>query len=459
MSDHGARPTLKEVGTSVVGLFVVIAVAILYRGLTEGGGHAAGAAPLFALGFLSIVGVVAGQFAAVVGLPRLTGYLIAGIVVGPQVAGFITKGDVKALGLVNALALALIGLAAGAEVTLPILARIWKSLSIAAVVHIVIVVGGCAAAFYAASSYLPFLKGYEPGAVGAVAVLWGVFAFTRSPSVTLAVLADTGARGPLSEWALGLVVVLDVLVLPIFTGAVTFARSQIEGVPFEPSVFLELSHELWESILAGIAGGLLLGFVLRLVDGSRVLIVVVVGYLVTALCAYLRYDTIFVFVVMGFVAVNVVGTGEQLLGAAERTSGAVFVVFFALAGAKLDLEALRVLWPVAIGLAVARAVTTIIACQIAHVIAKDAPVVRRYGWLALVSQAGVTIGLASLVSDLLPGVGRSLATLVIAVVGIHELVGPVLFKLGLARARELPRSDSADHATTVTTTTTTAAAP
>ena len=441
MSGHGARPTVKEVGTSVLGLVVVIAVAILYRGLTESGGHAAGAAPLFALGFLSIVGVVAGQFAAVVGLPRLTGYLIAGIIVGPQVAGFISTGDVKALGLVNALALALIGLAAGAEVTLPILARIWKSLSIAAVVHIVIVVGSCAAAFYAASSYLPFLAGYEPGVVAAVAVLWGVFAFTRSPSVTLAVLADTGARGPLSEWALGLVVVLDVLVLPIFTGALTFARSQIEGVAFEPGVFLELSHELWESILAGIAGGLLLGFVLRLVDGSRVLIVVVVAYLVTALCAYLRYDTIFVFVVMGFVAVNVVGTGEQLLGAAERTSGAVFVVFFALAGAKLDLEALRVWWTVAIGLAVARAVATVVACQIAHVVAKDTPVVRRYGWMALISQAGVTIGLATLVSDLLPEVGRALATLVIAVVGIHELVGPVLFKLGLARAQELPRAN------------------
>ncbi|HEY1098471.1 MAG TPA: hypothetical protein VGF99_06070 [Myxococcota bacterium] len=442
MSGHGPRPTWRELGTGVIGLVVVIAVAIFYRGLTKDGGSAAEAAPLFALGFLSIVGVVAGQAAAMVNLPRLTGYLLAGIVVGPQVAGFITKGDVKALGLVNALALALIGLQAGAEVTLSILGRIWKSLSIAAACQLIGTIGLSAGVFWALSSHLPFLEGLTPTAVVAMALLWGVFAFTRSPAVTLAVLAETRAKGPLSEWAMGLVVVFDVLVLPIFTGAVTFARGEIEGLPFDPGVFLELTHELWESILAGIAGGLLLGFVLRIASGaSRVLIVVVVGYLVTAACAYLRYDTLFVFVVMGFVAVNIVGTGNALLSAAERTSGAVFVVFFALAGAKLDLEALRVLWPVAIALAVARAVGTFGAGQIAHRLAGDPPGVRRYGWLALVSQAGVTIGLASLVGDMLPGVGRGLATLVIAVVGIHELIGPVVFKLGLGRAGELPADD------------------
>ena len=436
MSAASAPPTRRELGTSMVGLVIVIATGILYRSVVGTSASSPGAGPLFALGFLSIVGVVAGQFAAVVGLPRLTGYLLAGIVVGPQVAGFIAKADVDSLGLVNALALALIALQAGAEVTLPILARIWKSLTFAALANVIFMIGGCALVFFFLAGQLPLMAGLPVGAMIAVSVLWGVLAFTRSPSVTLAILADTGARGPMSEWALGLVVVLDVLVLPIFTASLTFARSQLEGMPFEPAVFIELSHELWESVLAGIAGGLVLGFILRLVKTNRVLIVVVVGYLVTAGCAYLRYDTLFVFVVMGFVAVNVVGIGEVLLHATERTSGAVFVVFFALAGTKLDLEALKTLWPVALALTVARIVFTVVASHVGHHFAKDAPVVRRWGWMALVSQAGVTIGLASLAGDVLPGVGPPLATLVIAVIGMNQVIGPVVFKFALSRSGE-----------------------
>ena len=468
MSAASPLPGRRDLVMSLIGLVIVVATGIFYRAVVGTSTTSLGAGPLFALGFLSIVGVVAGQFATIVGLPRLTGYLIAGIIVGPQLAGFITRSDVDSLGLVNARALALIALQAGAEVTLPILERIWKSLTWAAIANVVFMVGGCGVVFYLLAGQVPSLAGVPTGAVIAVSVLWGVFSFTRSPSVTLAILADTRAKGPMSEWALGLVVVLDVLVLPIFTGSLTFARSQLEGMPFEPAVFLELSHELWDSVLAGIAGGLVLGFILRLVKTNRVLIVVVVGSLVTASCAYLRLDTLFVFVVIGFVAVNVVGVGEVLLHATERTSGAVFVVFFALAGAKLDLEALKTLWPVALALTVARIVLTIIASHVGHALAKDVPVVRRWGWMALVSQAGVTIGLAMLVGDVLPGVGKPLATLVIAVIGINQLIGPILFKFALGRSGEIPDGNAptptptttpepATKATTTTTTTTTAA--
>lgn len=442
MSGGGPVPTPRELLASVVGVVVVVLLAVGFRQLHSE--HVATAAPLFALGLLSVVGVVAGQFAAVVGLPRLTGYLLAGIAIGPQVAGLVGKTDVKALGLVNGLALALIGLQAGAEVTLPILRRIWRSLSIAALVQLVIMLGGSTLAFWALSPHLAFLQGKSERTVLAIALLWAVFAFTRSPAVTIAIVADTRSRGPLSEWALGLVVVFDVLVLPIFTGALTFARGELEGLPFDPGVFLELSHELWESVLAGITAGLVLGGVLRVVEGSRVLVVVVVGYLVTAACAYLRYDTLFVFVVMGFVAVNIVGTGPALLSATERTSSAVFVVFFALAGAKLDLEALRELWPVALALVVARTIATYVSSKIGHRLANDPPAVRNNGWMALVSQAGVTIGLATIVSDLLPGIGRPLATLVVAVVGVHELIGPVLFKFALTRSGEAGAAVSDD---------------
>lgn len=454
MSAAVQKPSLRVLLLSLVGVAVIVGIATLFRTFTSqqppdfivyfsnalalrpSKEHLTAAAPLFALGLLSIVGVVAGQFAARIGLPRLTGYLLAGIAIGPYLGGLVSRDDVRSLGLVNALALALIAVQAGAEVTLPVLQRIWRSLSIHAVVQVVVMIGGGAIVFGLLARHLPFLANVPADAVIALSLLWGVLSFTRSPSVTLALLADARAKGPMSEWILGLVVVLDVLVLPIFTAALTYARSTFEGLPFEASVFLELSHELWESVLAGIAAGLVLGGVLRFVVGSQLLVLIVVSFIVTAGCTYLRYDTLFVFVVMGFVAVNIVGVGAQLHAAAERATGAVFVVFFALAGAKLDLVALATLWPVALALAFARVATTVVASRIGHALAKDPVVTRRYGWTSLVSQAGVTIGLASLAGDVLPGVGKPLATLVIAVIGINQLLGPILFKLGLNRSGE-----------------------
>jgi hypothetical protein len=97
---------------------------------------------------------------------------------------------------------------------------------------------------------------------------------------------------------------------------------------------------------------------------------------------------------------------------------------------------------VALALVAARTIATFVSSKIGHRLANDPPAVRKNGWMALVSQAGVTIGLATIVSDLLPGIGRPLATLVVAVVGVHELIGPVLFKYALSRSGE---AGAADH--------------
>jgi hypothetical protein len=96
------------------------------------------------------------------------------------------------------------------------------------------------------------------------------------------------------------------------------------------------------------------------------------------------------------------------------------------------------MWPVALALVSARTLTTFVACRVGHRLAGDPAAVRQNGWLALVSQAGVTIGLASIAGEHLPGIGRPFASLAIAVVGIHELTGPIMLRLGLQRAGELP---------------------
>jgi Kef-type K+ transport system membrane component KefB len=430
----GPRPSPVAIGQGLLALALTALVWTLLRRADIVPQHGGA---LFALGLLVLAGTVAGSLAAFVGLPRLTGYLLAGIVCGPQGLALFSTGEVKALSLVNGLALALIALQAGAEITVGTLGRIWRSVLASSIAQIALVIAPMAVVFALLAPKIPFAASFQGAPLVALAVLWGVFMLTRSPTVTLAVLTETRAKGPLAEHALGVVVLLDVLVLPLFAAALAFARGEMLGATFELHSFAVLGEELFASMCAGVTFGLVLALLLKLTR-ERVLVLVGFGYAVTAISTYLDYDTLLVFVVAGFVITNLTRLGEEVVHAAERLAAVVMVVFFATAGAKLDLEALRTLWPVAIAFFVARVVVTIVSTRLGHIIAKDPPVVRRGAWYAFVSQAGVTIGLATIVADALPGVGRAFASLVIAVVGLNEVAGAVMFKFALGRAKEIP---------------------
>lgn len=433
MSGHGARPTPVEVLRSAVALALVVGawIALERLGLVRGHGG-----PLFALGFLVIVGTVGGVVAGFVGLPRLVGYLIAGLLAGPAGVGFIDPKEVKALSLINALALALISLQAGAELTVPVLRRTWRSVGFSAVAQVLLIIPLMALVFWLARPLIPFTHDLSASATLGLAVVWGTLAFVRSPAVTLAVIGELRAKGPLTDWSLGVVVALDVLILPLFAAALGVARTQVLGEAFDPSDLLAIGHELFASFAAGISFGLLVGVLFRWISSERVLLVVVLAYAVTALTGYLHYDTLFVFMVAGCVASNLTRAGPALIATTETTSSVVMIVFFATAGAKLDLAALIELWPVVLLLFAARAALTWLSVGLGHRLARDPPVVRKNGWLVLVSQAGVAIGLATLAADALPGIGRALASLVVAVVALNEVLGATLTKLALARAGE-----------------------
>ena len=118
------------------------------------------------------------------------------------------------------------------------------------------------------------------------------------------------------------------------------------------------------------------------------------GFGVTEVLHYLRFDALLTFMVAGFVVQNLSRQGEKLRRAIGEMGSVVYVVFFATAGAHLELPLLRELWRVALLLATARAIFTFVAARVASRIAKDPPEIRRWGWSGLVSQAGLALGLA-----------------------------------------------------------------
>jgi Kef-type K+ transport system membrane component KefB len=419
-------------------LVVLVLLALLVAGRRLFPVLATGAGTIASVGILLMGGTVLANLLELVGLPHLTGYLLAGVATGPYVLGLVNHHAVEDLLPVNQLALSLIALAGGAELKIASLKSGFRSLAWATLWQNVLVMLVLGAVFVAARPLLPFLKGMPLTGVVGVGLLWGVIAVTRSPSATLGILSQTRAKGPLASFTLNFVMTSDVVVVVLLAVVMTFARPLIlPGSELSLGAFHELGVELLGSVSVGTTLGLVLAAYLRLVGAKGLgILLIALGLVFTQFFDYLQFDWLLIFMTAGFVVQNFSKQGETFVSSIESMGEVVYVVFFGVAGAHLDLPILRVLWPVALLFMGARAATSWVAGQVASRFARDAPALRHWGWSGLVSQAGLALGIASNVQSEFPAFGAGLGALAVATVAMNEMVGPVVFKAALDRCGE-----------------------
>jgi Kef-type K+ transport system membrane component KefB len=276
-----------------------------------------------------------------------------------------------------------------------------------------------------------------------VALLWGVLGVSRSPSALLGIFAQLRPDGPLSRFALAYVMSSDIVVAVLTTLMIALVRPLIEPMSgIALSDLYVLAHEILGSITLGMTCGFVLALYLWLVSGQLLLVLIALGFGLTEGLRYLRFDPLLTFLTAGFVVSNMSSQGPKLLHAVEATGSIVFVVFFATAGAHLDIPLLTRLWPLALALAAARVAVTYAGHRIGTRLAQDEPVIRTWGWAPLVSQAGLTLGLSAVIERAFPSVGGGFRSLVVATVAINEVIGPILFKLALDRVGETGKGAS-----------------
>ncbi len=432
---HAPRPLderLLEAAVVLVLLGLLVAVRRLFPAF------GAGAGTIASVGILLMGGTVLANLLELVGLPHLTGYLLAGVATGPYVLGMVDHRAVEDLAPVNQLALSLIALAGGAELRLASLRSGLRSLAWATLWQNILVLLVLAGVFVAARPLLPFLVGVPTAGVVGVGLLWGVIAVTRSPSATMGILSQTRAKGPLATFTLNFVMSSDVVVVVLLALVMTIARPLISpGSNLSLAAFRELGVEVLGSISVGTTLGLLLAAYMRLLGGRGLaLLLIALGLVFTQLFDYLHFDWLLIFMAAGFVVQNLSKQGEPFVASIESMGEVVYVVFFGVAGAHLDLPVLRTLWPVALLFVVARGATSFVSARVASRFAEDPPALRNWGWAGLVSQAGLALGISANVQGEFPAFGAGLGALAVATVALNEMVGPVLFKVALDRCGE-----------------------
>ncbi len=403
-------------------------------------GMADGARATVALGFAVLAAHAFGLLLRPLGLPMVSAYLILGLLAGPQVLGLITHDAVEDLGLINGIALALIAMTAGGELVVSQIRPLMRSIVSITVAQMVIIAGGMALLLHFLREMLPFAAGADAGPMIAVCLLGGVLAVANSPATTIAVMTETESAGRFTDTVLGITVLKDVLLILLF--GVVFALVEVLVEPEAPMALRDLGAialGLGLSVLAGLGLAFALAPLLSRVGRQLPLLVVGVAILVAAAARPLGLDPLILCIAMGFAIRNFTERGRQLIRGVEHVSPLIYAVFFTMVGAGLDLGALRLMWFVATMLVLARGALTFAASWAGSRLVEDEPTVRRWGWTGFVAQAGVTLGLVLLVAERFPGWGDDFKTLIVAAVAVNQLVGPILFKIGLFRAGDVGR--------------------
>ena len=423
----------------VVVLLLLVGGAVLLEPLRAPTEGVIAPRSLFLFGILLLTADTFGALAHDLRLPRLVGYLVAGVVLGPSAAGIVPAGVLVDLSMMKRLAVGLIGLLAGAELRVTDLRQRYVAIGLILLFQTITVTGLLLGVTLLAREWVPFLSGLSPAPLFFVALLFATLLTVNSPMVTLAILTETRASGPLAKTTLGVVLVADVLIILLFSGAFSLARGSLGGVPGgDPGGLVPLLGEVLGSMLAGALVGGLVSLYVRFVKRELVLFAVLVVFATAAAAQAFHFELLLSLLVAGFLVENVAPVpAEPLVQALHQTAVPVFVIFFAMAGAELQLQEFASVWPLLLLVALVRIGGIRSSTTMAARLVGADPVVVRYGWTGLVSQAGVALGLASIVADRLPGIGLAMQAVTVGVIAFNESVGSILFRRGLEQAREI----------------------
>ncbi|HET7631907.1 MAG TPA: cation:proton antiporter [Gemmatimonadaceae bacterium] len=398
-------------------------------------GH--GSELLLTFGFLIIAAYSAGELAATFRLPRIIGYLVSGVLFGPHVLGVAPAAVVHDLTPVSQLAIALIAFLAGAELRWPEVrerGRAMLTITLAELIVDFVLLAGFLALV---GSRLPFMRG-DTRTVIAIGALFAAITISHSPAVTLALLNETRATGPVARTTLGVVLLSDVVVVLLFSAVLALARA---AIPTQGVAGVGLGGTIWEILGAVVVGSVIgiavLGY-LHVVSRELFLFAVVVAFLGMVVARLAHVETLLTLLTAGFVTENFSppGRAEAFRDAMERSAAPVFVVFFALAGADIVLADLGHLWIFVLPIVAVRVigirVGTALGVRISRAPAEVGPV-----WMGLVSQSGVAIGLVAVLAQAYPEHGDALRTVFLAVVACNTLLGAIMFRSALGRAGEI----------------------
>lgn len=373
-------------------------------------------------------GLLFNRLAKLVSLPNVTGYLIAGLLIGPSVFGLISRDGAASLSPFVDIALGFIAYSIGGEFKLSTIKAIGtKSITITlfqaltAVVLVDVVVWAC---------------GFDLP----LALTLGAIAAATAPAATLMVVRQYKAKGPVTQTLLPVVAMDDAVGLIVFAVSVSLARIMSDGGEMSVRTMLfEPMLEIFLSLALGCAIGVVLCVAMRFFHSKdNFLCISIMGVLLgVGLADMWGLSSLLLCMAIGAIVSNLRADSDSILEGCERWTPPLFMLFFVISGAELDIAAIPSVGILGVVYILVRSFGKYAGTYVGSLAVKADPNVRKYLGFALLPQAGVAIGMAQMCAAELPKYAAQINTVVLCATLIYELIGPVITKIALTKAGEI----------------------
>lgn len=407
---------------------------------------------LIMIGFAMAAGLLLTRVMKLFNLPNVTGYLIAGLLIGPNFWNLVTRGafgglvteeGLKSFGIITSVALGFIAFSIGGEFKLATI----KKLGIKVII-ITLFQATTTVLFVMAA--MMFVRRDCPDHFVPRALLLGAISAATAPAATLMVVRQYKAKGPVTETLLPVVAFDDAVGLIIFS--VCFALAEVfavGGSVTAEAVILAPLREIGLSLLIGAALGAILSLMCRFFKSrdSRLMLMICAVVFGVGLSEILDLSSLLVCMMIGAVFANLRGDSIHILTHCEKWTPALFMLFFVISGADLKLTILPKVGVAGVVYVIVRAIGKYTGAFVGSAIVKSERTVRDYLGLTLLPQAGVAIGMAQMVaaSEDLAVVADQVVTVVLFATLVYELTGPIITKAALQGAGEIDKVSSKER--------------
>ena len=382
---------------------------------------------LLDLALMIFAGMFCGRMVKHIKLPNVTGYLIAGLLIGPSVFGLLSGNFLDTITIISKVALGFIAFSIGNEFKM----SYFKEVGIAPVVI------ACLESLFAV--LFVFLALVITGHQVAFSLVLSAIAAATAPAATIMVIKQYRARGPVTKTLLSVVAIDDATALILFSLSVAIAQAVMGTAG---SLAASLLSPVWE-IGGALAVGAVLGFIFLIPlrffkkPGNRLSLIVGFIFAGLGIAQWLGLSDLLLCMAMGAVLANFSPDIGNLMELTDEVTPPVFMIFFVTSGAELQLSVLPTVGLIGILYIVFRILGKIFGASMGGMICKCDKSVRKFLGPCLLPQAGVAIGLSLAAAEVVPQYASEIRAVILCGTLIYELIGPAVTKISLKKAKEI----------------------
>ena len=386
---------------------------------------------LSSLGLILLLALASGHMVRVLRIPEVTGYILAGMALGPSVLGWLSHENIHALEVLSEVALGLILFSIGSVFELSLVRRIGRK-----IVRLTLVESTLAAGMVLASMLVLGMQ-WE------VALLLAAVSIATAPASTLMVIRECNARGPLSDALLGIIAVNNIVCLIAYLACAAVV-DLVAG--WGEQGFWQTAYQtgfplVWQlagSVALGLLTGLLLAGWARHVGETGEMLILLAGSILfcVGVARLLELSPLIASLAVGATMVNLSRRSRRLFRTLAGTDPPFYAIFFVLAGAELDVARVATIGVIGVAYVAARAGGKFAGAWLGSRRLGMERQVQNFLGFGLLTQAGLAVGLVMTIGRQFPDYYDVISTIVLSAVVVYEMVGPIATKFAIVQSGE-----------------------